>query len=187
MGRPSPDAARRGPRYRRQCRRVAFEQPRSKILEERPGDPHRRRRRRAGPRDPPGARERAQRRDPDGLVEHLPVERDGAGSGLALRARERRDHRASARHLLGGRSEGLVQRGQLRRVDRPLAVEAELARARHGGAERGVGLDTEVGAVDRLQAVRAGRQKQQLLGRAPAVEVGAAPAAERPSDAARSA
>ena len=87
--------------------------------------------------------------------------------------------------LLRGR-EQLVQRGDLRRVDRPLAVEAHVARALGGGREALVDGDPEVRPVDREHAVGArGDEHASWIARH---ESSSAPApAARPSDADRSA
>ncbi len=120
-------------------------------------------------------------RPPDGFVEHLPIEGDGAGAALALGLRERRDHVAGPLHLLVGRRKGIGQRRELRGVDRPLAVEAELTGPRDCSGEGGIDRHAEIGPVDRLQPVCAGRQQQHLLGGTPTIEIsrGRAGAAER--------
>ena len=61
------------------------------------------------------------------LVDHLAFEGDGAGAG-GLRLGQRRQHRLGLLDLRGARGEGVGDRLQLPRVDRPLAVEARRRR-----------------------------------------------------------
>ena len=66
-----------------------------------------------------------------------------------------------------------VQRADLRRVDRPFAVKAHVARALGGGGEGVVDGDAEVRAVDRDEVVRPRGQQDLVLNRQPRVQRGA--------------
>src|SRR5436190_1464998 len=105
---------------------------------------------------------------------------DGAGAARALGLLERVDDGVRARDLVVARREQRVERRDLRGMDRPLAVEAHVARALGGSREALVDRDAEVRPVDRGEVVRARREEDLILDREPGVQ--RCRGARRPAD-----
>ena len=107
-----------------------------------------------------------------------------APGALGRRALERGERLARLGDLVVGRRERLPQRVELRRVDRPLAVEAERARVRDRGAERRRRRGSP-GAGRRSPGCRRRGRRRARVSCAKRQSAGAP--ARPPSDAARSA
>ena len=129
----------------------------------------RHRRRRAGQLGGASPRHDPQRLLAQGLVDHLAVQHHRPTASVGLRLLQRGDDAARTLNLLSCGREGGVERVQLTRMDRPLAVVSERASVCRPRLQASGVADPQMRAVDRLQPGGPGRHQHRLLREAPAV------------------